>query len=132
MSECCVCTETVVDDRFGECVGCRKPFHLYGVEGGVSRCGEDHEDGPKCRDCGGRTIVLKVVNHTLVLNVGAPGCGAIDTDLHEDGEDHDDYNMAIDGLESLILAHACAGVDVEDPRYVEGVGTAIEAIVNNT
>ena len=37
----------------------------------------------------------------------------------------------VDGLESLILAHACAGVDVESPAYVEGIETAVEAITNH-
>ena len=41
------------------------------------------------------------------------------------------YNAAIDGLESLILAHACAGVDVEALAYVEGIETAVEAITNH-
>jgi len=41
------------------------------------------------------------------------------------------FNAAIDGLESLILAHACAGVDVESPAYIEGVETAVEGIANH-
>lgn len=41
------------------------------------------------------------------------------------------YNAAIDGLESLILAHACAGVDLESPAYVEGIETAVEVITNH-
>lgn len=48
------------------------------------------------------------------------------------GEDinGDKYNAAIDAVESLILAHACAGIDIMSPAYVEGVETAIEAISN--
>lgn len=42
-----------------------------------------------------------------------------------------EYNTAIDGIESLILAHACAGVDVSAPPYVKGIEVAVEAIVNN-
>jgi hypothetical protein len=42
-----------------------------------------------------------------------------------------EYNAAIDGLESLILAHYCAGIDVEKPAYVEGIQTALDAIGNN-
>lgn len=37
---------------------------------------------------------------------------------------------ALDALSSLILAHACAGVDVESEAYVEGVNTALDAIAN--
>ncbi|WP_019584420.1 hypothetical protein [Thioalkalivibrio sp. ALE16] len=32
---------------------------------------------------------------------------------------------------SLVLAHACAGIDVEDPAYLEGLETALEAYWNN-
>ena len=38
---------------------------------------------------------------------------------------------AADALESLILAHACAGIDIASPAYVEGIETAVEAIANN-
>jgi len=43
----------------------------------------------------------------------------------------DEYNAAIDGLESLILAHACAGIDITSPAYLEGIETAEAAIGNN-
>ena len=36
----------------------------------------------------------------------------------------------LDGIESLILAHALAGVDVTSPHYIEGVNTALDAIDN--
>lgn len=66
--------------------------------------------------------------------------GNISSDLkeEEDFERDEDivregakYNAAIDALESLILAHACAGIDIESPAYVEGIETAVEAIGNN-
>jgi hypothetical protein len=46
-------------------------------------------------------------------------------------DDFDMFNGAIDGLESMILAHACAGIDVSSPEYVEGIKTAYEACANN-
>lgn len=60
-------------------------------------------------------------------------CGTISSDLKQPARDDDGglFNAAIDGLESLILAHACAGVDVESAAYVDGVQTAFEAIANN-
>ena len=85
----------------------------------------------------GRKIRLPCygITVTLVRGNGAdePGSGAIASDLHAAGRSAADrqYNAAIDGLESLILAHACAGVDVESPAYVEGVETAVEAIANH-
>jgi hypothetical protein len=58
--------------------------------------------------------------------------GTIASDLKGPGQTaaQRQYNAAIDGLESLILAQACAGVDIETPAYLEGVETAVEAIVN--
>ena len=42
----------------------------------------------------------------------------------------DRYDNAIDTLSSLILAHACAGVDVESEAYVKGINTTLDAIAN--
>ena len=41
------------------------------------------------------------------------------------------FNAAIDGIESMILAHFCAGVDVLERGYIKGIETAIESIANN-
>ena len=41
------------------------------------------------------------------------------------------FNAAVDGMESLILAQACAGMDLNHPDYVEAVNTAYEAINNH-
>ena len=41
------------------------------------------------------------------------------------------YNNMIDAIESLILAHAIAGVDIESSSYLEGIETTIDAIGNN-
>jgi hypothetical protein len=38
---------------------------------------------------------------------------------------------AMDAVEALVLAHACAGVDVASPAYLEGLETAIEACWNH-
>jgi hypothetical protein len=37
---------------------------------------------------------------------------------------------ALDGIESLILAQACAGIDIESPAYIEAVETAVEKCMN--
>ena len=42
-----------------------------------------------------------------------------------------EYNAALDGIESLVLAHACAGVNVNSDKYRTGIETALEAIANN-
>ena len=38
--------------------------------------------------------------------------------------------LGIDAIESLILAHAVAGIDITTPAYIEGIETAIDAIIN--
>lgn len=41
------------------------------------------------------------------------------------------YNGAVDGILSMILAHAVAGIDIETPAYLEGIETALNASANN-
>jgi len=61
-----------------------------------------------------------------------PTTGTIVSDLHEPGRGRmvRQFNAAIDALEAMILAHACVGIDVASPAYVEGIETAVEAIGN--
>ena len=49
--------------------------------------------------------------------------GTITSGLHEEIS-----KESADALESLILAHACAGTNIEGLNYIEGVRTAVEAI----
>lgn len=56
--------------------------------------------------------------------------GTISTTFrHPDAEGEED--PALDAIESLLLAHACAGVDVESDAYIEGINTTLESIENN-
>ncbi len=57
--------------------------------------------------------------------------GSVTSSLHTSDEDADEFNAAMDAVESMVLAHACAGIDVTDSRYVEGVRTCIEACAND-
>ncbi len=41
------------------------------------------------------------------------------------------YNGAVDGIMSMILAHAISGIDVESPAYLEGIETALQAAGEN-
>lgn len=54
----------------------------------------------------------------------------VTSDLHEKGEGQE-MRGAIDAIESMVLAHAVAGVDVESPAYLEGIETAVEAVSNH-
>lgn len=68
-------------------------------------------------------------------------CGNIDSNFEnaflKDEEDFGDEwrcdlgETCKDVLESLILAHACAGIDVSSKAYVEGIETAFESICSN-
>jgi hypothetical protein len=84
-----------------------------------------------------RTIQLPCFGMTVRLDrpnaAKTPGAGIIVSDLKGPGKTTAQrlFNAAIDGLESLILAHACAGVDIESPAYVEGIETAVDAITNH-
>jgi hypothetical protein len=75
----------------------------------------------------------------IKLNLTGDGGGAISSDLKEEYTEDDyefgcnnkmSYNGAVDGLESIILAHACAGIDIQSPAYIEGIETAVQAISN--
>jgi len=67
----------------------------------------------------------------IVVTLDGDGAGTITSELKDQGMNLEQYNAAIDGLESVILAHACAGIDVTTSAYLEGVETAVEAITNN-
>jgi len=41
------------------------------------------------------------------------------------------HNAMIDAIESMILAHACTGIDVESEPYVSGIETVLDAIENH-
>jgi len=59
----------------------------------------------------------------LKMNVLEERAGSIDPgDLSE---------PEFDAVTSLILAHACAGINVTDPAYIEGIETVVQSISNN-
>ena len=76
-----------------------------------------------------RIIELRCFGIKVIENDGS---GRIQSDLHTGSDDgNSEYEAAINALESLILGHACAGIDIGSPAYVEGIETAVEAISNN-
>lgn len=60
------------------------------------------------------------------------GGGYLVSSLKSEDADDEIYNSAIDGMESLILAHALLGVDVQNRLYVKGIEQAVESIDANT
>jgi hypothetical protein len=91
-----------------------------------------------------KIIKIKFDSTTIKVSIGRSssgartGTGSIETNLHQPtsllqkNDEYLEYNSAIDGLEALILGHACAGIDIENQAYVLGIESAIEAISNNT
>jgi hypothetical protein len=86
---------------------------------GVDRLAEEAED-----------VVISLLDDGITVTLTGDGGGSVTDDLHIEGDDL--YNSAIDGITSMILAHAIAGVDIESPEYVEGIDTAIAGIAENT
>jgi hypothetical protein len=82
---------------------------------------------------------MKEINlsiYGIKVSLDADGSGTIiSTDLRvEVGRNlvaDELYNSAMDGIESLILACACAGIDIEDERFIEAITTSVEAVANN-
>ena len=85
-----------------------------------------------------KRIEIRVGKDCITLQLDGEGGGVVQStlqiterDAEFEAEYRQDYNSAIDGLESMVLAHACAGIDVRDARYVGGIGTALDAISNH-
>ena len=90
-------------------------------------------------------IEIELTGGSIALDI-ENGAGSITSTFHDDmreaealgpeqGENEANawmkYEAALDGIEALVLAHACAGVDVKDPKYVEGIESAIHGAANN-
>jgi hypothetical protein len=82
--------------------------------------------------------IIKLLVFGIVVTIdydeqGRPISGNISTELHEDGEDEgiDLYNACMDAIESMVLAHAMAEVDITSNGYIEGLDTAVNACAGN-
>ena len=83
-----------------------------------------------------KTIELPCYEIKVTLDDQMIGFGTIESNLQREepsmSSTGNEYNGSLDAIESLILAHAVAGIDIASPAYVEGIETTIDAIVNNT
>lgn len=88
------------------------------------------------------TVLTGVIRSSL--KEGCPCCDQTSCFFDCDGSQMDDSpesevearqriekNRAYDGIESLILAHACTGMNIETPAYLQGIEEAVEAVGNN-
>lgn len=84
-----------------------------------------------------KDIIINTAFGMISLSISEPDAagkcsGCVDwSDFYTAGHTRD-QDDATDAIESLILAHACAGVDVEADAYIEGINTALEAIDNHS
>ncbi len=70
------------------------------------------------------------INICLTYSPDGTASGSIESNLMRGFKEKDDLSVALSAVESMILAHACAGVEVNSQRYLEGLSTAIDAIAN--
>lgn len=79
-------------------------------------------------------MIVKTIrfDQEVIVITMDPGKAAasMDSTLTRDIEDRHHY-VALSAVESIILAHACAGVNIESKEYVTGVEVAVNAIENN-
>jgi len=75
--------------------------------------------------------IIKLPVFGIVININSQGGGGISSADLQDETAGPEYEAAIDGLLSLILAHACAGIDVKSPAYLQGIEVAVESIAND-
>lgn len=74
---------------------------------------------------------IKIGQYEIIVDASGK-FGHISSNLKDGCDESDCLDCAaIDGLESLILGHACAGIDVTSAKYVEGIKSALEGIGNN-
>lgn len=71
-----------------------------------------------------QTKTMRVADHLTVTVCGK--CGTIDSTRHENGR----LGAAIDGVESLLLALACEGVDVGSEQVRRAYQTVEDTITN--
>jgi hypothetical protein len=76
-----------------------------------------------------------IPKYGITVKVMGPS-GTIESELKKEliGDDpsNDPELLAVvDALESLILAHACQGLDISSPAYVAGIESSLEALGNH-
>ena len=73
--------------------------------------------------------VIKLPIDNIVVTIDDNHC-YISSEI-SDGTIGGDFDIAAHIIESMILAHAAAGVDIESPAYVSGIKVVVEAAMNH-
>lgn len=77
------------------------------------------------------SIILPVFGIVIRLNHGEEyTTGSIEASELFDDEPDEIHTAALEGITSMILAAACAGVDVGNPAFLEAIETAVDAVTN--
>ena len=76
-----------------------------------------------------KTIELPCFDIVIKLHDGG---GTITSSLIADQSPSEDDRLHVpfNAIESMILGHACAGVAIDSPAYIEGIKTAVDAVLN--
>ena len=76
----------------------------------------------------GEEPITRMYEGGVIERTRVYGGGTIESDLRDGSKESD---IEVNALESLILAHAVAGIDIESPAYIEGIETAVDACTNH-
>ena len=92
---------------------------------------------PECNSCEVQMIYvvnLPIYDMEIILDNNVFPCGGrLSSNLKftDDPEDDDpEYCIAADTVENFILAMACEGIDVTDPRMINAITTIGDSIAN--
>lgn len=66
----------------------------------------------------------------MISAASAADASKIEEEAEDEALNLDFHNAAIDGMESLILAAACQGVDIGSAAFLKAIETTLEAISN--
>ena len=76
------------------------------------------------------TTTITGDRYTITLTRHSAGGATLSSNLYSD-DAPTEYRGAIHGVESVVLAHFVAGIDVTHPVYVRGLNDALAAIDNH-
>lgn len=69
--------------------------------------------------------------YDIVVTVTKDYSGSITSNLsHELNDDDTELIVGVDIIESMILAHAVAGIDISTPKYLEGIEVVVDRLFN--
>jgi len=78
-----------------------------------------------------RKMTIELPCYKMVIKLNGKG-GTISSGLSKGSSNsRNQLKTALDAIESIVLAHAIAEVNIESPAYIEGIETAVDAAFNN-